>query len=143
MDHVVYLDTKAEELVKILDGSKTMIIRGAAGRKMPYGRVDEGDILYFIENKGDGLIKASAEVRNVFNSEKLTEDESKNLVEENQPKLNLTNAQKKRWAGKRYLVLIEISNAVEIHPFTIDRSNYGNMDDWLPVRDIGEIKVSD
>jgi len=143
MDHVVYVDAKAGELQKILDGSKTMIIRGATGRKMPYGRVDEGDILYFIENKGDGLIKAKAEVKSVFNSEKLSEDESKNLVEENQAKLNLTNPQIKRWAGKRYLVLIEITNVNEITPFSIDKSNYGNMDDWLPVGDIDDIKVSD
>lgn len=142
MDHVVYLDAKAEELQKILDSSKTMIIRGATGRKMPYGRVDEGDVLYFIENKGDGLIKAKAEAKSVFNSEKLSEDESKNLVEENQPKLNLTKLQIKRWAGKRYLVLIEIADVSEISPFTIDKSNYGNMDDWLPVGDISEIVVS-
>lgn len=143
MDHVVYLDAKAEELQKILDGSKTMIIRGATGRKMPYGRVDEGDILYFIENKGDGLIKAKAEVKSVFNSEKLTEDESKNLVEENQPKLNLTKLQIKRWAGKRYLVLIEIANISIVSPFTIDKSNYGNMDDWLPVEKIDDVRFSE
>ena len=143
MDHVVYLDAKAKELQKILDGSKTMIIRGATGRKMPYGRVDEGDILYFIENKGDGLIKAKAEVKSVFNSEKLTEDESKNLVEENQPKLNLTKIQIKRWAGKRYLVLIEIANISIVSPFTIDKSNYGNMDDWLPVEKIDDVRFSE
>ena len=141
MDHVVYLDAKAEELRKILDGSKTMIIRGAAGRKMPYGRVDTGDVLYFIENKGDGLIKAKADVKRVFNSDKMTKEESENLVNENQSKLDLTNAQTKRWAGKRYLVLIEITNVKEIEPFAIDKSNYGNMDDWLPVGDIGEIII--
>ena len=39
MDHVVYVDTKAKELEKLLEGTKRMLIRGAAGRKMPYGRV--------------------------------------------------------------------------------------------------------
>ena len=53
MDHVVYLDTKANELVSLLDGKKkTMIIRGATGRKLPYGRVNQSDILYFIESFG-------------------------------------------------------------------------------------------
>ncbi len=33
MDHVVYLDAKADELRKLINGEKTMIIRGAAGRK--------------------------------------------------------------------------------------------------------------
>jgi hypothetical protein len=58
MDHVVYVDAKADELNKLLEGSKSMIIRGAAGRKMPYGRVDRDDRLFLIENDGSGLIKA-------------------------------------------------------------------------------------
>ena len=42
----------------------------------------------------------------------------------------------KRWAGKRYIVLIEVADVKEIHPFAMDRSQYGNMDDWLPVEKI-------
>lgn len=141
MDHVAYVDAKAGELKKILDGQKTMIIRGAAGRKMPYGRVSPGDFLFLIENTGEGLVKAKAEVKSVFNSEKLTPEESASLVDQNQPKLKLTDAQKKRWAGKRYLVLIEIVNPVEIKPFNIDKRDYGNMDDWLPVEDINTVKI--
>ena len=32
MDHVVYLETAANEMDRLLGGTKTMIIRGAAGR---------------------------------------------------------------------------------------------------------------
>jgi len=74
MDHVVYLDAQAKELENLLSGSKTMIIRGATGRKLPHGRVDSGDMLYFI-NK----------VKSAFHSEKMTEDESHALVKKNQP----------------------------------------------------------
>ncbi len=42
MDHVVYLDKKTNELEKLKSGEKTMLIRGATGRKMPYGRVNAG-----------------------------------------------------------------------------------------------------
>jgi len=38
MVHLVYCDDKSKELLKILDGRKTMIIRGAAGRKIPHNR---------------------------------------------------------------------------------------------------------
>ena len=48
MDHIVYLDAKAGELDKLLSDNKTMIIRGATGRKLPYGRVSIDDVLYFI-----------------------------------------------------------------------------------------------
>ena len=91
MDHVVYVDTKSKELEKLLDGSKTMIIRGAAGRKLPYGRVNVNDILFFIRNNGEGLIKAKTIVKNVYNSKKLDKEESIKLVEDNQPKLWLSD----------------------------------------------------
>jgi hypothetical protein len=143
MDHIVYVDAKAKELSSVLDGSKLMIIRGATGRKLPYGRVFDGDTLYFVENNSDGIIKAKANVTSVFNSEKLTEDESSTLVSSNQPKLKLTELQMKRWAGKRYIVLVEIADVSKVEPFRFDKSNYGNMDDWLPVEDIKKVKVND
>ena len=140
MDNVVYLDYKAKELENLKNGQKTMIIRGAMGRKLPYGRVNKSDVLYFIENKGDGLVKGKAIVEEVFNSEKLTKEQSIEIVEKHQDKLFLNDSLKKRFAGKRYLVLISIKDFEEIEPFKIDRSNYGNMDDWLPVEKIENVK---
>lgn len=141
MDHVVYLDAQAEELENLLSGSKTMIIRGATGRKLPHGRVDAGDVLYFINNNAEGKVRAKAKVKSAFHSEKMTEEESQALVKKNQPKLSLTEKQIKRWAGKRYIVLIEVADVKEIPPFAIDKSKYGNMDDWLPVDKIESVAI--
>ncbi|OFX86045.1 MAG: hypothetical protein A2W99_16425 [Bacteroidetes bacterium GWF2_33_16] len=141
MDHIVYLDYKAKELDNLNKGLKSMIIRGAMGRKLPYGRVSKGDVLYFIENKGDGLVKARATVADIINTEQLTKEESINLVEKNQKKLCLDTGLFKRFAGKRYLVFITVSNFSELRPFKIDRSEYSNMDDWLPVADIEKVKI--
>jgi len=118
-----------------------MIIRGAAGRKLPYGRVDGGDVLYFINNNGEGQVKVKAVVSNVFNSEKMTKEESIALVEENQDKLKLTKKQFNRWSGKRYIVLIEVKSVEVIEAIDIDKSDYSNMDDWLPVETIENVKV--
>ena len=139
MDHVVYVDIKANELEKLLAWEKTMIGRGATGRKLPYGRVQPGDRLYFIQNNADGMVRASALVDKVVNSEKLTEEQSGNLLLTNQPKLSLTPEQIKRWSGKRYIVLIELKEVQSIEPFAIDRSGYGNMDDWLLVEAIENV----
>jgi len=141
MDNVVYLDHKAKELDNLKSGKKTMIIRGATGRKLPYGRVHKGDILYFIENKGDSLVKAKARVKDVFNSEQLTRTESEELVNHNQNRLLLDSGMLKRFSGKRYLVLIIIEDFEELVPFKIDRSQYSNMDDWLPVEDINKVII--
>ena len=117
-----------------------MIIRGATGRKLPYERVNEGDILYFINNNSEGVVKAKAIVENVFNSQKMSREESIALVEKHHHRLNLSEGQFNKWAGKRYIVLIGVKNVEEIPSFAIDKSNYGNMDDWLPVEKIGSVK---
>jgi len=72
----------------------------------------------------------------------MDKDTSVSLVEKYQKQLHLTTRQFKRWAGKRYLVLIEIENAEKPEPFRIDKSDYGNMDDWLPVDDIERVKLN-
>ena len=136
MDHVVYLDAQARELENLLSGQKTMIIRGATGRKLPHGRVQAGDVLYFINNNAEGPVRAKAVVSAAIHSEKMTEADSHALVQQYQPKLCLTEKQLARWAGKRYLVLIEVAGVESVSPFAIDKSNYGNMDDWLPVEKI-------
>ena len=141
MDHVVYLDAKSKEMENLLGGEKTMIIRGATGRKMPYGRVNRGDVLYFINNNAEGVVRARAKVSWVFNSDKLSNEESVAVVEEYQDKLRLTPSQFNRWAGKRYIVLVEVVGVEELVPFSLDKSGYGNMDDWLPVEDIESVRI--
>jgi hypothetical protein len=145
MDHVVYVDakSKAKDLEEIISGKRRMIIRGAAGRKLPYGRVSKNDNLYLIRNNGEGLIQAKCIVASMLNSQKMSKDESIKLAKDNQAKLNLSEKQFKRWAGKRYLGLIEIKDVQKIDPFKIDRSQYGNMDDWLPVSSINTIRLED
>jgi len=140
MDHIVYLDASANELDLLLTGQKTMIVRGATGRKMPYGRVNRADVLYFINNNAEGLVLAKARVESVFNSDKMAKEEATQLIDNNQGKLQLSKKQYERWAGKRYLVLIEIRGVEKVEPFRIDKSNYGNMDDWLPVEEIQKVR---
>lgn len=72
-----------------MDGSKTMIIRAAAGRKIPHSRVFEGEILYFMK-KGTGKITAMGVVKEVQNYVKLTEEQINEVLQENQSKLNLS-----------------------------------------------------
>ncbi len=137
MEHLVYCDAKAKVLEKLIAGEKTMIVRGAAGRKLPHGRVFAGEKLYFIENNGDGLVKATATVKTVFNSEKMTPEESIQKIEELQSKLNLSKAQFDRWAGKKVLCLIEVTDVQAIEPLKFERQK--NMDDWITVESIEDI----
>ena len=141
MDHVVYLDAAARELENLLSGTKSMIIRGAAGRKIPYGRVAQGDVLYLINNNAEGLVKACCTVKRVIHSDVLTPDASREMIEAHQDALQLTEKQQVRWRGKRYLVLIEVAGVQPLDPFPIDKSRFGNMDDWLPVGSINDVRL--
>jgi hypothetical protein len=140
MDHVVYLDYKAQELENLASGAKTMLIRGSVGRKLPYGRIEANDTLHFIENNSDSLVKGKAIVQSVFFSGKLSKEESIQLVDSFAHQLMLNSGLKKRFRGKRYLTLITVRDFVSLAPFNIDKSAFGNMDDWLPVEDINRVK---
>lgn len=141
MVHLVYCDNagkKGEKVLdKILSGTKTMVIRGAAGRKIPHSRVFQDELLYFME-KGTGNISAKATVKKVENYVKLTEDEISKILDENQPKLNLSEKQKIRW-HKKCLCLVEFENVEEIT--YLDFDHQGNMDDWLIIEKIEDVVV--
>lgn len=137
MIHVVYCDEKEMVLEKILAGTKTMIIRSAAGRKIPHSRVFEGEKLYFMK-KGTGLITVTADVTSVQNYVKLSEDEINKVFTDNQNKLNLSEKQKARW-HKKCICLVEFTNVMEIDELAFDHQ--GNMDDWLIVEKIEDVLV--
>ena len=138
MVHLVYCDDKEKVLEKILSGEKTMIIRGAAGRKIPHSRVSADETLYFMK-KGSKKVSAKATVTNVENYVKLTDAETTDILEDNQDKLNLTGKQKERW-HKKCLILVEFTNVEEIEP-ALDFDHQSNMDDWLILEKIEDVVV--
>lgn len=141
MVHLVYCDNEGKSGEKVLDKilaqTKTMVVRGAAGRKIPHSRVFVGEILYFMQ-KGTGKITATATVTEVQNYIKLSEEEIVKILSDNQGQLNLSQKQKERW-HKKCLCLIEFKNVKEILPLEFDHQ--GNMDDWLIIEKIEDVVV--
>lgn len=137
MAHIVFCDDKSHELDKILDGSKTMLIRGAEGRKVPHSRVFESDELYFIE-KGSNAITAKAIVSDVSNYVKLYDEEITKIIDDNSDKLCLSDKQIQK-AHKRCLCLVEFKDVEKID--TIATKPQRSLDDWLIVDDLDEIKL--
>ncbi|HPT20714.1 MAG TPA: hypothetical protein PLR88_02115 [Bacteroidales bacterium] len=139
MDHVVCLDSEINELEDLLSGIKTMIIRGADRRRLPYGSVKEGDILYFISNRERGKIDARGVVSSVFCSDNLSEEESFEVIIRNQDKLQLPDKEFEKLAGKRCLTLISLNDIKEVEPFQIDKKDFQGPDDWFPIGKIDKI----
>ena len=141
MVHLVYCDNAGKKGEKVLDkilaGTKTMIVRGAAGRKIPHSRVFEGEQLSFME-KGSASLPATAVVKSVQNYVKLSDEEITETLTNNQSKLNLSDKQKIRW-HKKCLCLVEFENVQKITPLAFDHQ--GNMDDWLIIEKIEDVVV--
>ena len=138
MVHLVYCDDKEKVLEKILNGEKTMVIRAAAGRKIPHSRVFEGEKLYFMK-KGTAKISATAEVKSVQNFVKLTEEQINEVFSQNADKLNLSEKQAARW-HKKCICLTEFHNVEAIDP-PLEFERQGNMDDWLILEKIEDVLV--
>ncbi len=142
MVHLVYCDNAGKSgervLDKIMSGTKTMVVRGASGRKIPHSRVFEGEMLYFME-KGTALICACAAVKSVQNFVKLSQDEIESTLYANQDKLNLTANQQERW-HKKCLCLVEFEGVQKIQP-PLPFEHQGNMDDWLIIEKIEDVVV--
>ncbi|MCU0363152.1 MAG: hypothetical protein MUE32_07330 [Bacteroidales bacterium] len=142
MDHIVYVNSKARELENLIEGKKSMIIRGAQGRKLPHGRVSRGDMLYFLNNNGEAMIRAKGIVSSVYCSDKLSVEESFETIIRHQDKLQLPDEQFDMIAGKRFLVLVGVVDIEPVEPIFFDRSRFANIDDWIPVGDIAVLTVA-
>lgn len=142
MVHLVYCDNTGKSgervLDKIMNSQKTMIVRGAAGRKIPHSRVFEGEVLYFME-KGTSQISAKATVKSVLNFVKLSDEQITKTLEDNQEKLTLTPKQQERW-HKKCLCLVEFCDVKAIVP-PLAFDHQGNMDDWLIIEKIEDVVV--
>ena len=138
MVHIVICDNKTCELSKILEGNKTMLIRGADGRKPPHSRVFFDDELYFTE-KGSQKITAKSKVLDVQNFVKLPNDEIDKILDDNEFKLSLTKEQKEKY-HKRCLCLVEFGTIEKIEPITFVPSR--PTEDWVLLDDIQALTTS-
>ena len=86
MEHVVYCDSKNNELDKIINKEKTMLIRANQSRRIPHSRVFKGEKLYFT-NKNSNVINYEAEVKEVYNYNKLFNHEIDKIINNYNEKL--------------------------------------------------------
>jgi len=139
-EHLVYLNDKAKELEKLLNKEKTMIIRGANGKKCPLGgRAKIEDIVFFVETGGSMTIEYKGIISKVIESYNMNLDESKEFIKTYEKELNLSKEQYDRWSIKKCLAVYEIKDIEKIESFKYNRQT--NMDDWIITDDINKIKM--
>jgi len=131
MDHIVVLDSASHELEDLLNGAKSMIIRGSDEKMIPYGKIAREDVLFFVNSDSRYQVKAKAVVTSSYNSCKLSTEESFELIIRNQDKLVLPDPLFYRWAGKKYIILAEIKNIRPVIPFRLRQESFSGSDDWI------------
>ncbi|HLA87063.1 MAG TPA: hypothetical protein VJL10_03490 [Anaerolineales bacterium] len=114
MNHLVYLDTRAGELEKIVSGVKTMIVKEFDPAQPPEQPVRPGDSLYFLRDNNECALRVMATVvRVLFFTNRMNEDLSQ-ILKEMQTRLQLTEDQYNDWSAKQQLILVEFGSAQKI-----------------------------
>lgn len=131
--HLVFLSKESNGLKKIMNGKKTMIVRGGSSSRNVFSKVKEGDSLYFIERGGANEIECQAEIKDVINTDKLDKEGALNLILNHQKELMLTASQIKKWSSKPYLTFIKFGDVKKTEPYKVDECDYINMENWITV----------
>lgn len=142
MDHIVYPYCPDAELNNLSTGNNPMIIRGSDTICHPYGVIKKGDTLYFVDRKVDNEISYCGTVSSVINSDKLTKEESIELVITYQERLQLPDDQFYKVAGCKYLILIGIENYRQIVPFRFHYKSITGNECWITLENIKNIVAS-
>jgi hypothetical protein len=80
-----------------------------------------------------------ADVKEAYQSDKLTDEESASLLKDHKDELKLTKEEAARYKDKRYYVLIEVENVRNIVTFSISENIHGGLDDWLVMESIDKV----
>jgi hypothetical protein len=130
MNHLVFLNTRAGELEKILSGVKTMLIKELDPAQTTAHPVDPGDSLYFLRDNGECAVRVEATVTRVLFLTSNSDQDLSHTLKEMQPRLQLTEDQYNHWSAKHHVLLVEFESAqktgvIQVAPYKItDRSNW-------------------
>jgi hypothetical protein len=131
MNHLVFLDTGARELEKILSRVKTMLVKEidpAGGTATP---VSPGDSLYFLRDDHECDLRVKASVVRVLPCMDGPEEELSQTLKALQPRLQLTEDQFNYWSAKKQVLLVEFECAQKIGVIHIPPDKIAAQPDWI------------
>jgi hypothetical protein len=137
MNYLVYLDTRAGELERILSGVKTMLVREFDPAHPPAYPINPGDSLYFLRDQGDCALRVKAAVVRVLI---FTNNESLILsLKAMQPRLQLTEEQYIHWSASQQALLVEFEAAQKIGMIRVSPEKITGRPDWIAFEDFSRI----
>jgi hypothetical protein len=139
MNYLVYLDTRAGELEKILSGVKTMLVKEFDPAYTPAHPVNQGDSLYFLRNTDERTLRVKATVVRVLFVENDLDEGLSQTLKEMQSKLQLTEDQFNRWSVKKQVLLVEFASAHKIDAIHIALNRIVRPSGWIAFEDFNLI----
>lgn len=139
MNYLVFLDTRAGELEKILSGTKSMLVKEFDPAQPAEGLVRPGDSLYFLRNNGDCVVRVRATVVKVLPTEERSDEDLAHILKELQPRLQLTEEQYNYWSAKQRMLLVEFDSAQKIAVIHIASKKITDHSDWIPFKEFSQI----
>jgi hypothetical protein len=131
MNHLVFLDTRAGELEKILSGMKTMLIKELDPTQTTARPVRPGDGLYFLRDNGECAVRVKATVVRVLFFTNRSDQDLSHTLKEMQPRLQLTEDQYTYWSAKQQVLLVESESAHKIDVIQVAECKIADRSDWM------------
>jgi hypothetical protein len=139
MNHLVFLNTQAGELEKILSAVKTMLVKEFDPGQTTAPPVNPGDSLYFLRDKDDCTVRVKATVVRVLYFTNRLDSDLSHTLKELQPRLHLTEGQYNYWSAKQQVVLVEFECAHKISAIHIAPNRIADTSGWIAFEDFSRI----
>lgn len=143
MNHLVFLDTQAGELEKILSGIKSMVVKEFNPAQPTAHPVCPGDNLYFLRDQGDSTVRVKATVVRVLSFTCKLEEDLSQPLKEMQPRLQFTEDQYNHWSAKQHFLLVEFECAQKINGINAASVQMSDPSDWITFDEINQIGEAD
>jgi hypothetical protein len=131
MNYLVFLDSNAGELEKILSGVKNMVIKEFDPAQPPAHLVRPGDGLYFLRDKDEYAVRVKATAVRISYFINGLDDDLPHTLKELQPKLQLTEEQYNYWSAKKQLLLVEFESAQKTGVIHLALDEVKDQSDWI------------
>ena len=139
MNHLVFLDTRAGELEKILSGVKCMLVKEYDPAESTVQAVNTGDSLYFLRDKDECDLRVTATVVRILTVVNNPDEDLSRRLKELQPRLQLTEDQYNYWSAKEQVMLVEFDNAQKIDVIQVAPFKITHRSGWISFKEFSQI----
>ena len=139
MNYLVFLDTQAGELEKILSGVKSMVVKEIDPAQPAASPVHPGDSLYFLRDNGECAVRVQATVLRVLPAMDSLDQGLSHILKEMQPRLQLTEDQYNTWSARKQVLLVEFGSAHKIDVIHIAPYKIADRLGWIAFEEFSRI----